>query len=220
VLGFAHEQHEANGKFSEQEKADLIELMAGQSQEVANIVDDLLIAARAETGSITVSPEAVPVRSLVGEVLPSHSGRVDFSMSSDEDVEVWADPVRTRQVLRNLRTNADLYGGNKVMVHVTKGEDQVSIEVLDDGEGIPESMQDHVFEPYARAHNGRSQPASVGLGLSVARSLAQLMDGDLVLSCDDGWTVFTVALHSFQRDEPPGPPPNVALDNRRIVVRV
>lgn len=194
VLGFAHELHESKGKFTDQEQADLIELMAGQSQEVANIVDDLLVAARAETGSIVVVPEAISVRAAVGEVLTSHSGRVDFSMAADEDVMVWADPVRMRQVLRNLLTNADRYGGNVVKVHVVDGSDDVRIEVRDNGKGIPEQMRDHVFEPYARGHNGAVQPASVGLGLAVARKLAQLMNGDLELFTESGWTVFSLSL--------------------------
>ncbi len=49
-------------------------------------------------------------------------------------------------------------------------------------------------EPYARENNAMTQPASVGLGLSVARKLAQMMDGDLELTRQDGWTVFTLTL--------------------------
>ena len=194
VLGFAHELHEANGKFTEQEQDDLIELLADQSQEVANIVDDLLVAARAETGSIVVVPEALSIRTAVGEVLASHSGRVDFSIAAESDVDVWADPVRLRQVLRNLLTNADRYGGSIVKVHVVEAAEVVRLEVRDNGEGVPESMREHVFEPYARAHSGSTQPASVGLGLAVARKLAQLMEGDLELSRQDGWTVFTLSV--------------------------
>jgi len=74
--------------------------------------------------------------------------------------------------------------------------------VRDDGEGIPSHLRDHVFEPYARAHSGVTQPASVGLGLSVARKLAQMMDGDLELSREDGWTVFTFTLPPYQEIEP------------------
>ncbi len=194
VLGFAHELNEARDKFSEEEVEDLLALLASQSQEVANIVDDLLIAARAETGSLVIVPEPLSAKSLVGEVLSSHSGRVDFAMSAPEDLEIWADPVRARQVLRNLLTNADRYGGNIVQIDVSAAGDVVAIEVRDNGEGIPERMREHIFEPYARAHNGRGQPASVGLGLSVARKLAQLMNGEVALERENGWTVFTLTL--------------------------
>lgn len=194
VLGFAHELNEARHKFTEEELDDLLALLASQSQEVANIVDDLLIAARAETGSLVIVPEQLSVKSLVGEVLSSHSGRVDFAVAAADDLEVWADPVRARQVLRNLLTNADRYGGNMVLVDACARGDAVAIEVRDNGDGIPQRMRDHIFEPYARGHNGRGQPASVGLGLSVARKLAQLMKGDVVLDRENGWTVFTLTL--------------------------
>ncbi|MDJ0925677.1 MAG: GAF domain-containing sensor histidine kinase [Acidimicrobiia bacterium] len=194
VLGFAHELHEKRNKFNEKEQDDLIALIAVQSQEVANIVDDLLVAARAETGSVVVAIESLCVRTVIGEVLSSHSGRVDFSMGSPDDLEVLADPVRIRQILRNLLTNADRYGGSAVAINVNHTPDYVAIEVRDDGDGIPEKLRDHVFEPYARAHDVRSQPASVGLGLSVARKLAQLMKGDIELTHDGGWTIFTLTL--------------------------
>jgi signal transduction histidine kinase len=205
VLGFAHELNEARDKFSEEEVSDLLALLAAQSQEVANIVEDLLIAARAETGSLVIAPERLSVRDLVGEVLSSHSGRVDFSMATEDDLQVWADPVRARQVLRNLLTNADRYGGSTVMVNAVRRNDLVSIEVRDNGRGVPERLRDHIFEPYSRGHNGRTQPASVGLGLSVARKLAQLMSGDVVLDRDSGWTVFALSLPAARQGSAPSP---------------
>ncbi len=200
VLGFAHELDEQRGKFSPEEQADLIGLIASQSREVANIVDDLLTAARAEAGTLVIAPEALSVRKLVGEVLSSHSGRVDFAM--DADLEMWADSGRVRQILRNLLTNAERYGGNVVRIFVRRVADAVRIEVRDNGEGVPPHMREHVFEPYARAKNSATQPASVGLGLSVARQLAQLMDGDLELGEEEGWTVFTLTLP--MRSDTPG----------------
>lgn len=202
VLGFAQELDENIEKFSVAERSDLIGLIATQSQEVAYIVDDLLTAARAEAGTIVIAPEVASVRHLIGEVLSSHSGRVDFSMGSETDLETWADPARVRQVLRNLLTNADRYGGSIVKIHAIGSREWVKIEVRDNGEGIPIHLRDHVFEPYARAHNGEAQPASVGLGLSVARKLAQMMDGDLEMTREDGWTVFSLTLRPHVAVEP------------------
>ncbi len=192
VLGFAHELDESSDKFTDQERSDLISLIASQSREVANIVDDLLTAARAEAGTIVIAPQELSVRQVIGEVLSSHSGRVDFVM--DEDLELWADGGRVRQILRNLLTNAERYGGSIVKIHSLSAGDEVRIEVRDNGEGIPRHMREQVFEPYARAGNASTQPASIGLGLSVARQLAQMMDGDLELTEEDGWTVFTLTL--------------------------
>jgi signal transduction histidine kinase len=200
VLGFAHELNDHAAKFSKEELADLIGLIAMESEEVANIVDDLLIAARAEAGTVVIVSQDVSVRSVVGDVLSSHSGRVDFSTSSGEDATVWADPGRVRQVLRNLLTNAERYGGDIVKIHVKKVGAQVIVEVRDNGEGIPLRKRHLIFEPYTRAERGSREPDSVGLGLSVARKLAELMDGTLELSRDSGWTVFSLGLPASRVD--------------------
>lgn len=105
-------------------------------------------------------------------------------------------------------------------VHVEGRAGDIDIEVRDNGDGVPQDLRDHVFEPYARAHDGRSQPASVGLGLSVARKLSQLMKGDLVLTRDEGWTVFTVTLPRPASAGPPDPAAEVATGSERLAVRV
>jgi len=193
VLGFASELDEQGAKFSEAERAELTSLLAEQSREVAEIVEDLLTAARAEAGTIVVAPEATSVRQLVGDVLSFHRGEVHIAI--DADVSVWADPGRTRQILRNLLTNAARYGGETVKINVrATGDAMVRLEVRDNGEGVPYQMRSRIFEPYARVKSSATQPASVGLGLSVARQLARLMGGDVVLSESQGWTVFTLSL--------------------------
>ena len=68
------------------------------------------------------------------------------------------------------------------------------VAVLDDGEGIPPALQEQVFQPYARAHEAGTQPASVGLGLSIARELARLMGGDVNHTRDCDWTRFELLL--------------------------
>lgn len=193
VVGFASELDENVDNFSEEERADLISLMASQSREVAAIVEDLLTAARADAGTIVVEPETLSVRRVVGEVLSSHSGRVDLVMK--DDLEVRADGGRVRQILRNLLTNAERYGGDTVTIHARRsGTGMIHIEVRDNGGGIPPHMRDRVFEPYGRAASGPTPVASVGLGLSVARRLATIMAGRLELSDQEGWTVFTLCL--------------------------
>jgi signal transduction histidine kinase len=167
---------------------------------VASIVNDLLSASRAEAGTVVIVSQDVSVRSVVGDVLSSHSGRVGFSTSSGEDATVWADPGRVRQILRNLLTNAERYGGDIVQIHVKKVGAQVMVEVRDDGEGILLRQRHLIFEPYTRAERGSREPDSVGLGLSVARKLAELMDGTLELSRDSGWTVFSLGLPASRVD--------------------
>lgn len=114
--------------------------------------------------------------------------------------KAWVDPGRVRQIIRNLLTNADRYGGDQVRVILGDTDGGVAIAVEDNGPGIPEGMRDTIFEPYGRAHAERTQPASVGLGLAVARSLARMMGGDLIHERRGDTTVFELQLLAAAAD--------------------
>lgn len=107
---------------------------------------------------------------------------------------VHADPLRVRQIVRNLLTNAARYGGGRVRVVLETGPGHGALTVLDDGDGVPSDQAEMIFESYGRAHNAAGQPGSVGLGLSVSRNLARNMGGDLSYSRRDGWTGFELTL--------------------------
>jgi len=198
VVGFASELDEHIERFPQKERSNLLALLAAQSNEVAEIVDDLLTTAGAGAGSVVIAPEVVSVRALVGEVLVSHSGRVDLIMH--DDLDIWADATRVRQILRHLLANSERRGGAVVTIHARRTgsdafkRDAVKLEVRDNGEGIPRHLWDQVFEPYGRAHSGSSRLASIGLGLPVARRLAELMGGELTLAEENGGTVVVLCL--------------------------
>ncbi len=69
-----------------------------------------------------------------------------------------------------------------------------AVTVADDGSGVDENLTDVIFEPYGRAHEALTQPASVGLGLAVSRNLARLMGGDVTYSRMGDWTEFNLTL--------------------------
>jgi signal transduction histidine kinase len=108
--------------------------------------------------------------------------------------KVWADPSRTRQIIRNLITNAVRYGGDRVTVEAVEGDQRTVLTVTDDGPGVDPAQWESIFEPYQRAHEAPTQPASIGLGLTVSRQLARLMDGDLVYGFGERGSVFTLTL--------------------------
>jgi signal transduction histidine kinase len=95
-----------------------------------------------------------------------------------------ADPIRVRQIIRNLITNALRYGGPNIEVVMSSTAGARIIEVIDDGEGIPEADRERIFVAYERAHHTEGQPGSVGLGLTVSRTLADLMGGSLTYRFD------------------------------------
>ncbi len=111
-----------------------------------------------------------------------------------EETRAWADPARTRQIVRNLLTNAVRYGGEGIRIRVRSRGDTASVAVCDDGDGIPDEDRNAIFEAFRQVEAGRRVSQSVGLGLYVSRSLARAMNGDLAYRRENDHSVFELLL--------------------------
>ncbi len=194
ILGMAFELRDHAGSFSEEEASSLIHLIAEQSRELSNIVDDLLVAARADLDTLVVRPEIVAIAPEITQIVATTLRESVPTISIPADLFALVDPLRFRQIVRNLLTNADKYGGGTVIVEAsTAMAGTALIRVIDDGPGIPPEDREAVFEPYTRSRSDRALPGSMGLGLPVSRRLARLMGGDLVYRYEAG-SVFELTL--------------------------
>jgi len=191
ILGMSSEMRDRAEEFSRTELVDFVALIADQSRELANIVEDLLVAARAEAGTLAVRPEPIDVATEIGRVTAIKPGI--SNPPSRDPIVAWADPLRLRQIVRNLLSNAERYGGDDVSIEVEHLDQVALVRVRDNGSGIPEGSRESVFEPYVRAEGDEGMPGSLGLGLPVSRRLARLMGGDLVYRWD-GTSVFELRL--------------------------
>jgi signal transduction histidine kinase len=192
VVGLAQVLEASLGESVDGESAELMRLLVGQGVELSNLIDDLLVQAKAENGSLAVFPTTLDVISEVHAVVGS-SSIADMPIMFDQPVpSAFADGLRLRQVLRNLITNSVRYGGRRRWIEVGVEGSHVAIRMCDDGDGVPEDMTQAIFQPYQTAHIRSTQPASVGLGLPVSRTIARLLDGDLTYSRRADATVFTL----------------------------
>lgn len=117
----------------------------------------------------------------------------DVELSGDS-VRASADPVRVRQIVRNLISNAIRYGGDKIEISIGRKGSSTFTVVSDDGPAIEPGDVEAIFEPYQVA-TGSSPPfGSVGLGLPVSRQLARLMEGELLYRHSDGRSKFVLTL--------------------------
>ncbi|MFP4074594.1 MAG: ATP-binding protein, partial [Actinomycetota bacterium] len=181
VIGFAELLMDSTAEFDKEQRRELLGSIADQGYELANIVEDLLVAARAEIGDLNVSKVPVNLRAQTAQVLESMRDEAAATITiPGEELYVIADPQRVRQILRNLLTNAIRYGGPHIEAEISGPVDGfASVTVSDDGEGIPPHARDTIFEPYDRGDNATAISESFGLGLSISRALARLMGGDL-----------------------------------------
>lgn len=193
VMGLAEELRDGFGDFSDQERHDLITLIAHQATEMTGLVEDLLVAIRSDISEVAVVPEEIDVVSQLTELSVSHTVKAEWDLP-DAGVSAWADPQRFRQIMRNLLSNAERHGGNTVRVTVGSVDSQVAVRVSDDGGGVPPEDVERIFEPYQRADGSDIKKGSVGLGLSVARRLARLMGGDLEYVQEGEWATFRLTV--------------------------
>ena len=102
--------------------------------------------------------------------------------------ELNLDSERISQVLNNLVRNAIQHTarGDKVIIRVEEREDRVLVEVIDTGEGIPKEKLEHVFDRFYRGDSSRSSGGGSGLGLSIAKELAEAHGGDIKIDSEPG----------------------------------
>jgi len=195
VLGFAEILRDETDTLDPQSRAEMIRLVAEQGMDLTNIVDDLLVAAKSEAGTLMVASVRVDLRAQAAQVLEAWASDVAGTIEvSGSSANTTGDPARVRQILRNLVTNALRYGGENIHVRVGGDETSVYVSVEDDGQGVEPEEHDRIFEPYRRAHDAPGLTASMGLGLSISRKLARLMGGDLSYRQEPGLSVFTLSM--------------------------
>jgi signal transduction histidine kinase len=201
VVGLAEELRANDGTIGPEEADQLIGVIADESREMADLVEDLLIAARSEDGTVAVFPERTDLALLTASVVSHLTVPDDIELLVDDQASAaFADPVRIRQVIRNLLTNAMRYGGKHVRVTFGSDGEATFLDVVDDGPGIPDHDLESIFEPYGRSSSGRVSPGSVGLGLTLSKRLSELMGGSLTYIPSSGCT-FRLTVPSAPSEE-------------------
>jgi PAS domain S-box-containing protein len=195
LVGFADLLNDDASVLSPEERSEMVQSMVSESAELTNIVEDLLVAAKSQSGLLAVVHVPVDLRAQASQVLETWSrSEVDHIDLIGPAVVGVGDPARVRQILRNLVSNALRYGGDTVVIRLDADETAVRVGVGDDGAPISTDNAARIFEPYQRAHETVGVTASMGFGLAVCRHLAELMDGDLTYRRQGGLNLFELIL--------------------------
>jgi two-component system, OmpR family, sensor kinase len=176
---------------------------------MTGLVEDLLLLARLDAGR-PVERRPVDLSAMVVDAVsdahaagPNHRWSLDLP---DDPVVITGDQSRLHQVIANLLANARTHtpSGTEVTVRLTLTDD-VLLQVIDDGPGIPPDLLPEVFERFTRADVSRSRATgSTGLGLAIVAAVVEAHQGTVAVDSTPGHTVFTVHL---PRDPTPAPTP-------------
>jgi len=177
-----------------------------EAVQLQHIIDDLQDLAAADAGVLRLHPEPVRIEELLGQVAAAHQARAETAGVTLTVVAqvgsapaLLADPVRLRQAVGNLVSNAVRHtpaGGTVTLRAYGEGAEVVVIEVTDTGTGIPPADLPYVFDRFWRAEKSRSRrTGGSGLGLAIVRKLAEAHGGTASATSTEGkGSAFTLRL--------------------------
>lgn len=168
-------------------------IMRRQAERLERLINDILDVSRIEAGSLKMETKAMELVLAVGEDIEEakrqpRARQVEF-VHPDGNVWVGADSFRVGQVMSNLLSNAFKYSPADTTVQVRIGMDEgrAAVSVHNEGEGISPADQQRVFDRFYRSDDAvASRAGGVGLGLYIARRLAEAMGGNLLLESTYG----------------------------------
>jgi two-component system sensor histidine kinase KdpD len=195
-------------EFSDADRAELLATADESLDRLVRLVENLLDLSRLQAGVLGTHPQPISVAEIVAKTMDDlglSAGTVSIQVP-DDLVEVQADPALLERIVANLLSNALRYSpdGQPPLVTASEHGGYLEIRVVDHGPGIPVAERERVFLPFQRLGD-RSNDSGVGLGLALARGLAEAMDGALEPeSTPGGGLTMTLRLPADSPDTDPG----------------
>jgi signal transduction histidine kinase len=192
-------------------RKDLNQIYAS-GKHLLNIINDILDLSKIDAGRLEVEIQAVDLEPIFKSLLSTAVGLiggkpVELRKHLPDDLpKVMGDPLRVRQILLNLYSNAAKFTDKGyITLHLSEnhGSNEVIISVEDTGPGIPSEDQERIFEAFQQGSTGRKQQrAGSGLGLAICQQLVTLMKGRIWLDSQLGrGSTFYVALPRYAKPD-------------------
>ena len=177
---------------------------AEELEQIVEMLNALMDISEAETGAMKLSPEQIKLSSLLGEVIEvyghvAEDKNVHLEVSVPEDLSLYADRVRIRQVMANLLDNSIKYAAEgQVKITARPDGDQVVVSFEDTGEGIAPEDIPRIFDRLYRGDRSRSR-RGLGLGLSFVQAVVSAHNGRVEVESEPNrGSVFRVFLPAAQ----------------------
>lgn len=180
-------------KLTEPDQLDLLAKVEGSWRGLGNLLDGLVDVSRLDAGAIVADQRHLDLGALTSRVAEEFSAVADEKnvelKVSIEAANAETDPILYARIIRNLLSNAIKFTepGGRINVTVTPAGERVDVTISDTGCGIPLDKQTAVFGEYVQLGNReRNREKGLGLGLSIVRRLADLLQIDLSLTSEVG----------------------------------
>ncbi len=185
--------------------SESLDVIQDELERMTRLVGDVLLLARADSGGLPLQRQPVELDNILFEVYRQVSvpqPKVKVELVEVDQVMVFGDPDRLKQLILNLTDNAIKYtpSGGNVSLSLSKKAGWSQIEITDTGIGIPAENLPHIFERFYRVDKARTRSqGGSGLGLSIAKWIAQAHGGAIRVTSNVGeGTSFIVTLPVYQ----------------------
>lgn len=212
VLGAASTLRDLSPKLSDAERMDLLTTVIDESERLNRFIANLLDMTKLESGAVVPNASRQDLGEIVGSALRRASKivarhRVVLDLELNLPM-LELDAVLFEQVLFNLLDNAAKYAPDNttITIRALRDKESVSLQISDEGAGIPAADLEQVFDKFYRANKGDHVRAGTGLGLAISRGFVEAMHGTISATnrTDRSGAVLTIRL--------PIPPDSKALD--------
>jgi PAS domain S-box-containing protein len=201
ILGSAELLKHYSHKWSEDKKLLHFERIHSNVQYLKQMLDDLLLIGKAESGKLEFNPAPLDVaqfcRNLVEELQVSERNQHTIIFTKQgQGTDAFMDEKLLRHVLSNLLSNAIKYSppGSTVRFKLAIRDGEAMFQIQDQGIGIPKEDQERLFEPFHRAQNV-GKVSGTGLGLAIVKKTVDLQGGKIIVNSEIGiGTIFTVTI--------------------------
>ncbi|HEX7276094.1 MAG TPA: HAMP domain-containing sensor histidine kinase, partial [Acidimicrobiales bacterium] len=183
IQGFAEMLHDGLGQLPQDTARQFTEAIVRNAHQMRHLLDAVADLRQLDDGELRLDLTALDLVPMVRETMDDLQGQLAgrrVALDLPAQAVLTADPVRLRQALTNLVSNAGKFTapGAVVSVELTEGDDEVELAVADSGPGIPPDREPELFQKFSRL-GARVQ--GTGIGLYLSRAIARAHGGDLVL---------------------------------------
>jgi signal transduction histidine kinase len=188
----------------EREYRESLAIIAEQSARLTRLVDAMFFLSRAEAQPLPLSREPLYLGDLVDDCVRASrvvavQRDIQLSSSAQRELQIRGDDALLRRMIGNLLDNAARHAASRVSVSLEQTAAEALIRVHDDGEGVRAADRERIFDRFVRVDAG---PGGAGLGLPIARRIAEAHGGRLVLEDNGPGACFTVTLPFSDAAEP------------------
>jgi signal transduction histidine kinase len=178
----------------ERDTATAVRSMVSRSAELSGVVDDLIVAARADAGLLTVDPAPASLMEQVESVVDYVRLLGGEASVECQEATVLVDPEKFRHVLRNLLINAHRHGLAPIAIRGQANGDRYICQVVDSGPGVDPELVTELFRRFVHTGGSGREAGSLGLGLAVAKELATEMNTEISYRHINGETHFVLII--------------------------